>query len=115
VISEGLRSKPNRNVQKWLQNAFHWYSHTLFFTFLLIVKRKVQCAKISAKRQITLPIDQCRETNIEPGDEYESYVSSDGQITIVKKIKGAAQGVLSHVHADHSVSDVDSLQSVLQD
>ena len=41
--------------------------------------------KVSAKRQITLPIDQCREAGIEPGDDYESYVANDGQITIIKK------------------------------
>ncbi len=30
--------------------------------------------KVSAKRQITLPVDQCRQAHIEPGDEYNSYV-----------------------------------------
>lgn len=71
--------------------------------------------KISAKRQITLPVDQCREAGIIPGDEYESYVSNDGQITILKKEKGAALGVLKHLPSDPYISDEASLQSVLQD
>ena len=40
--------------------------------------------RVSAKRQITLPIDQYREVGIGPGDEYRSYVA-DGRITIVRK------------------------------
>ncbi|MBL4711796.1 MAG: AbrB/MazE/SpoVT family DNA-binding domain-containing protein, partial [Gammaproteobacteria bacterium] len=31
---------------------------------------------VSAKRQITLPVDQCRQAHIEPGDEYHSYVDN---------------------------------------
>ena len=31
--------------------------------------------KISAERQITLPVDQCREVGIGPGDEYRSFVA----------------------------------------
>jgi bifunctional DNA-binding transcriptional regulator/antitoxin component of YhaV-PrlF toxin-antitoxin module len=71
--------------------------------------------KVSAKRQITLPVYQCREAGIEPGDEYESYVSNDGQITILKKVKGAALGALKYLSSDPSMSDESSLQSVLQD
>ena len=41
--------------------------------------------KVSAKRQITLPIEQCRAAGIKPGDEYESYVSGIGQVMIIKK------------------------------
>ncbi|MEN8204437.1 MAG: AbrB/MazE/SpoVT family DNA-binding domain-containing protein [Pseudomonadota bacterium] len=68
--------------------------------------------KVSSKRQITLPVDQCQQVGIEPGDEYQSFVA-DGHITIVKKIPGAAKGILKHVKADTSVSDEASLQSVL--
>lgn len=39
--------------------------------------------KVSSKRQITLPVDQCRLAGIEPGDEYDSYVDNDGHITII--------------------------------
>jgi bifunctional DNA-binding transcriptional regulator/antitoxin component of YhaV-PrlF toxin-antitoxin module len=67
---------------------------------------------VSSKRQITLPVDQCRQAGIEPGDEYQSFVA-DGHITIVKKIPGAAKAVLKHVKSDSSVTDEESLQSAL--
>jgi len=44
-------------------------------------------SKLSSKRQITLPVDQCRELGIEPGDELECYVAN-GQLTLVKKGRG---------------------------
>ena len=47
--------------------------------------------RVSAKRRITLPIDQCREIGMGPGDEYRSFVA-DGRITIVRKSAGAAKG-----------------------
>jgi len=68
--------------------------------------------KVSSKRQITLPVDQCRQVGIEPGDEYQSFVA-DGHITIVKKIPGAAKGIVKHVKGDTSVTDEASLQSAL--
>ena len=68
--------------------------------------------KVSSKRQITLPIDQCQQIGIEPGDEYQSFVA-DGHITIVKKIPGAAKGILKNVKADTLVTDEASLQSGL--
>ena len=39
--------------------------------------------KVSSKRQITLPVDQCRLAGIVPGDDYESFVDNDGHITII--------------------------------
>ncbi len=69
--------------------------------------------KVSAKRQITLPIDQCKLAGIEPGDEYASYVDNDGHITIFKKVAGAAKGLLKTVNIDKTMSDNDSLQSSL--
>jgi bifunctional DNA-binding transcriptional regulator/antitoxin component of YhaV-PrlF toxin-antitoxin module len=68
--------------------------------------------KVSSKRQITIPIDQCLAANIEPGDEIETFIYN-GQITIVKKTKGSAKGLLSHVKPDKRVSDKDSLQSTV--
>jgi len=68
--------------------------------------------KVSSKRQITLPVDQCQELGIEPGDEYQSYVA-EGRITIVKKIPGAAKGILRDVEDDASLSDEESLESTL--
>ena len=70
--------------------------------------------KVSSKRQITLPVDQCRQVGIEPGDEYQSFVA-DGHITIIKKIPGAAKAILKHIKGDTSVTDEASLQSVLDE
>ncbi|MFT5082524.1 MAG: bifunctional DNA-binding transcriptional regulator [Lentisphaeria bacterium] len=67
--------------------------------------------KVSAKRQITLPIEQCRLAGIEPGDNYESYVDNDGHITIVKKVAGAAKGLLKSINVDKRFSDEQSLLS----
>ena len=68
--------------------------------------------RVSAKRQITLPVDQCREAGIGPGDEYRSFIA-DGRITIVRKSAGAARGFLGHVTGDTAVSDDQSLQDAL--
>ena len=68
--------------------------------------------RVSAKRQITLPVEQCREVGLGPGDEYRSYVA-DGRITIVRKTAGAAGGMLRHVAGDPAVSDEESLQDAL--
>ena len=68
--------------------------------------------KVSSKRQITLPVDQCKQVGIEPGDEYQSFVA-DGHITIFKKVPGAARGILKKVKGDTSLTDEASLQSVL--
>ena len=69
--------------------------------------------KLSSKRQITLPAGQCDELGIQPGDEIESFIA-DGQLTLIKKCKGAAKGALKHVKPKHDISDDDSLQSALQ-
>jgi bifunctional DNA-binding transcriptional regulator/antitoxin component of YhaV-PrlF toxin-antitoxin module len=68
--------------------------------------------KVSSKRQITLPVDQCRQVGIEPGDEYQSFVAG-GYITIIKKTPGATKAILKHLKGDPSVTDEASLQSVL--
>lgn len=68
---------------------------------------------VSSKRQITLPIQQCREAQIGPGDEYVSYVDNLGRITIIKKTMGAAHGVLGHIKPDDSITDEESLHSSL--
>ncbi len=68
--------------------------------------------KVSAKRQITIPIDQCQALGIQPGDVVESFVV-DGQLTLVKKVTGAAKGLLSDVHALNSMTDEESMQSAM--
>ncbi|MBN4080629.1 AbrB/MazE/SpoVT family DNA-binding domain-containing protein [Beggiatoa alba] len=69
--------------------------------------------KVSAKRQITLPIELCREAHINPGDEYDSYVDNHGHITIIKKTVGSAKGVLKGLSIDKRLSDEASLQSAI--
>jgi bifunctional DNA-binding transcriptional regulator/antitoxin component of YhaV-PrlF toxin-antitoxin module len=69
--------------------------------------------KVSAKRQITLPVGQCEALGIEPGDDVESFVAH-GQLTIVKKQNGAARSVLKHVQGNPSMTDEESLESALQ-
>jgi AbrB family looped-hinge helix DNA binding protein len=68
--------------------------------------------KISSKRQITLPAEQCQALGIKPGDEYQSFVA-EGRITIIKKHPGAAQDILKHIAVDVSISEEESLQSAL--
>lgn len=70
--------------------------------------------KVSAKRQITIPINLCEEAHIQPGDEVEMFIY-DEQITIVKKVKGAAKGILNHVKFDKKMSDEQSLQSSMDE
>ena len=38
----------------------------------------------------------------------------DGQLTLVKKVAGAAKGILSHVQSDASMTDEESLQSAIK-
>ncbi len=68
--------------------------------------------RVSSKRQITLPAEQCQELGIKPGDEYQSFVA-DGHITIIKKRPCAAQGILKHRVAKVPITDEESLQSAL--
>lgn len=42
--------------------------------------------KVSAKRQITLPISKCEALGIESGDEVERFVA-DGLLTIIKNVR----------------------------
>lgn len=70
-------------------------------------------AKVSAKRQITLPIDQCVVAHINAGDDIESFVDRQGVISIVKKESGAAKGLLKGVAINTKVSEESSLESAL--
>ena len=69
--------------------------------------------KVSAKRQITLPADQCRLVGIEPGDECQSFVA-DGSITIVRQEPGSAWGCLTHLEGDQTISDEESRQDTIE-
>jgi AbrB family looped-hinge helix DNA binding protein len=68
--------------------------------------------RVSSKRQITLPAAQCESLGIHPGDEVEIFIAN-GQLTVVKKKKGAAKGMLKHVRGNNTISDEESLQSAL--
>ena len=68
--------------------------------------------KVSSKRQITLPIEQCQQVGIEPGDEYRSFVV-DGRVTIIKKVHGSSKGITKDVKGDPTLTDEESMQSVL--
>ena len=70
-------------------------------------------AKVSAKRQITLPIDQCVIAHINAGDDVESFVDRQGVISIVKKQSGAAKGLLKGVATNTKISEQESLESAL--
>ena len=69
--------------------------------------------KVSARRQITLPADQCRLAGIEPGDECLSFVA-DGGITIVRQQPGGAWGCLARLEGDPTVSDDTSRQDAIE-
>lgn len=65
--------------------------------------------KVSAKRQITLPVEQCKEAGINPGDDYESFIDNEGHITIITKSHGAAKGILAGIKIDQRITDNASL------
>jgi bifunctional DNA-binding transcriptional regulator/antitoxin component of YhaV-PrlF toxin-antitoxin module len=65
--------------------------------------------KVSAKRQITLPVAGCEELDIHAGDEVE-ILRHGNQFNIIKKEIGAAAGLLKGMKVDNSVSDEQSLQ-----
>jgi bifunctional DNA-binding transcriptional regulator/antitoxin component of YhaV-PrlF toxin-antitoxin module len=66
--------------------------------------------KVSAKRQITLPIDQCAVAKIDIGDDIESFVDRKGVISIVRKQLGAAKGILEKNSASSDLSSSLSLE-----
>ncbi|MDX1504173.1 MAG: AbrB/MazE/SpoVT family DNA-binding domain-containing protein [Spongiibacter sp.] len=68
--------------------------------------------KVSAKGQITLPASQREAIGVRPGDEIETFVVDD-QINIVKKVTGAAKGMLKNVKVKASISDEQSKESAL--
>ncbi|QEA38181.1 AbrB/MazE/SpoVT family DNA-binding domain-containing protein [Pistricoccus aurantiacus] len=70
-------------------------------------------ATVSSKRQITLPIDLCREVGITPGDKVKVFIH-DGQITLMKQRCGAAEGALAKLEGDISLSDEASLLDALE-
>jgi AbrB family looped-hinge helix DNA binding protein len=66
--------------------------------------------KVSAKRQITLPISGCEELGISAGDEVE-ILRYGNQFNIIKKKAGSAAGILKGSKVNQTVSEEQSLQS----
>lgn len=69
--------------------------------------------KVSRKRQVTLPVDQCEIAHIEAGDEVVSFVDRQGVISIVKKSIGAASGILKDININAEITEDESLQSAI--
>ena len=67
---------------------------------------------LSPKRQVTLPKELCDRLQIRPGDQVE-FLEHNGRITLLKKVKGASAGVLSHLKADTPFSDEESWRGAL--
>ncbi|HEY3179088.1 MAG TPA: AbrB/MazE/SpoVT family DNA-binding domain-containing protein, partial [Casimicrobiaceae bacterium] len=62
---------------------------------------------LSSKRQITLPKDLCDKLQVHPGDDLD-ILEHNGQITVLKKIKGSSAAVLEHLRPDRRFSDAES-------
>ncbi len=69
--------------------------------------------KVTAKRQVTIPIELCRKAHIEPGDMVEIF-EYEGRVTVIKKELGAAAGVIKHLKGDAYISDDASRQDALE-
>ena len=65
---------------------------------------------ISSKRQITLPKELCDQIGVHPGDEV-AILEYGGQITVLKKVKGASSGILRGRKIHAQLTDKESLQS----
>ena len=63
---------------------------------------------LSPKRQITIPKELCDRLHVQPGDEID-IAEHDGRVTLIKKRKGASNGVLKHLKADPRFTDEQSL------
>lgn len=66
--------------------------------------------KVSAKRQITLPVAGCEELGIEPGDEVAIFRHGN-QFNIIKRKAGTVAGLLKGKKVKKGVSDEQSRQS----
>jgi len=63
---------------------------------------------LSPKRQITIPKELCDRLDVQPGDEID-FVEHEGRVTLIKKRKGASDGVLKHLKANSRYTDEESL------
>ena len=68
--------------------------------------------KVSSKRQITIPKELCDKLQVCPGDDLD-ILEHNGQITVLKKIKGSSAAVLKHLQPDRRFSDAESRDDAL--
>lgn len=69
--------------------------------------------RLSSKRQITLGKEVCEKLGWLEGDDLDVLVYK-GQLTILKKVKGASAGALSHLKGAPGITDEESLQDTLE-
>lgn len=67
---------------------------------------------LSAKRQITLPKELCDRLIVQPGDDL-SFLEFEGRITIIKKVRGSSDGLLSHIKGNKNHTDEQSLNGTV--
>ena len=67
---------------------------------------------LSPKRQITIPKELCDKLQVGPGDDLD-ILEHNGQITVLKKTKGASAAVLKHLHPNKRLSDTQSRDGAL--
>jgi bifunctional DNA-binding transcriptional regulator/antitoxin component of YhaV-PrlF toxin-antitoxin module len=65
--------------------------------------------RVSAKRQITLPVSGCDELGINPGDDVE-ILRHGNQFNIIKRKVGTAAGMLKGTKANKAVTEEESRQ-----
>jgi len=65
--------------------------------------------KVSAKRQITLPVSGCDELGINPGDDVE-ILRHGNQFNIIKRKVGTAAGMLKGTKANEAITEEESRQ-----
>jgi AbrB family looped-hinge helix DNA binding protein len=67
---------------------------------------------LSSKRQITLPKELCDRLSVQPGDDL-LILEYRGQITILKRTKDRARGLLKDVRGIPGMTDDESRDSAL--
>jgi AbrB family looped-hinge helix DNA binding protein len=67
---------------------------------------------LSPKRQITIPKELCDKLQVYPGDNLD-ILEHNGQITVLKKIKGSSAAVLKHLQPNRRFSDAESRDDAL--
>lgn len=70
-------------------------------------------AKLSSKRQITLPKALCERAHCQPGDSFR-VVEHKGNITLIPQRRGAIMGLLKGIPKDPSVTESESRDSAIE-